>query len=310
MKSPNIIFMGTPEFSLPSMLSIHKKYGLKAVVTVPDKPKGRGQKVEFSPVKQEALKHNIPVLQPVTMKSSDFINQLKELKPDIIAVVAFRILPVEVFSLPSIATFNIHGSLLPKYRGAAPINWAIINGDTETGLTSFILNPSVDTGDIVLQEQIEIAPSAIASELFCTMADYSSDFALRTVDLLISDEYQGQKQDHSLATQAPKLFRDNTKINWESTAENVKNFIHGCAYNPGAWTVFNNNRFKIYRASIAETDIPTEKSGTFLISKKQFLVSALDKWVSLDEFQIQGKAITKSKDFINGYRGNPSGEFE
>jgi methionyl-tRNA formyltransferase len=176
--NPHIVFMGTPEFALPSMLAIHHKYGIKAVVTLPDKPAGRGQNLRPTAVKVAALQHNIPVLTPQSLKDPSFIQELQNLQPDIIIVVAFKILPKSVYNIASIGTFNIHGSLLPKYRGAAPIQWSLIHGDTETGLTTFLLNDTVDTGNILLQKKYSIPENTSYGELYQQLMTLSVPIAL------------------------------------------------------------------------------------------------------------------------------------
>lgn len=200
---PKIIFMGTPDFAVPSMMAIHEKFKLSAVVTTPDKPKGRGLKLGESDVKIAAKELDLPIFQPESLKDPEFIEKIKSLEPDIIVVVAFRILPREIYNLAKIASFNIHASLLPKYRGAAPINWALINGDTKTGLTTFVLNDKVDTGNIIKQETVEIFPNENLTELWNKLKNLTPAIALDTINFLLESKNEFLVQDESLATKAP-----------------------------------------------------------------------------------------------------------
>jgi len=305
---PNIIFMGTPEFAVPTLVKLHETLTVKAVVTVPDKPKGRGKKVLPSEVKVKAEELCIPILQPEKLKDENFINELEIYKPDIIVVLAFRILPEEVFSVSKMATFNIHASLLPKYRGAAPINWAIINGEKTTGLTSFILEKKVDTGNVLLQKAIDIPEGATAGDLHDLMMPEAAQMAVDTCNLLLSGEYQLIKQDDTLATPAPKIFPEFCIINWNQHAEIVKNFIHGLSPFPGAWTMWNGERLKILRVefSACGKGIP----GTFSINDNSMNVECDKGIIQLHEIQLPGKRPMKIQDFLRGYRGNSTGKFE
>ncbi|MFH1049568.1 MAG: methionyl-tRNA formyltransferase [bacterium] len=305
---PNIIFMGTPEFAVPTLVELHEVFGIKAVVTVPDKPQGRGKKVMPSDVKIKATELGIPVLQPEKLKDDSFINELKSFEPDIMVVLAFRILPEEVFTISKIATFNIHASLLPKYRGAAPINWAIINGEKTTGLTSFILEKKVDTGNILLQKAMDIPEGATAGDLHDLMMPKAAQMAVDTCNLLISSDYQLMVQDNSLATPAPKIFPEFCKINWNQHAENVRNFIHGLSPFQGAWTLWNGERLKILRVefSACGKGIP----GTFSINDNIMNVQCDKGIISLREIQLPGKRPMKIQDFLRGYRGRKEGILE
>ena len=251
MKSDkSIIFMGTPEFAVPTLEAIHKEFGVRAVVTVPDKPKGRGKKMLPSPVKLKALELGLPVLQPEKLKDESFYKELKQYNPDIMAVVAFRILPESIFEMANIGTFNIHGSLLPKYRGAAPINWAIINGDKESGLTSFLLKKIVDTGDMLLQNPVKIPEGSTAGDLHDMLMPVSAKLAVDTIKLLLDGDYQLMPQDNSKASPAPKIFREQCEINFAQHARDLRNYIHGVSPVPGAWTIWNGKRLKILRGGL------------------------------------------------------------
>lgn len=300
INNPNIIFMGTPEFSVPVLDLIHRDFGVKAVVTVPDKPMGRGMKVRYSAVKQAALDRNIPVLQPANLIDSDFINQLAELEPDIIVVIAFRILPPEVYKLAKIGAFNIHSSILPAYRGAAPINRAIINGEKRTGLTTFLLEDKVDTGNILLIDEFDIPDNFTAGDLHDYMMPRAADIGLKTCHLLLSGNYNPIKQDHLLASPAPKLFPEQAWIDWSNRAETVRNFIHGYSPFPGARTMFNEKMIKILRCEIANCHLDP---GEYIIDKNAFIVGCKDLSIKINELQLEGKKAVASKQFINGYRG-------
>jgi len=303
----NIIFMGTPDFSVPTLEEIHSKFGIRCVVTVPDKPQGRGLKLAFSPVKQKALELNIPILQPEKLKDEIFINQLKSYNPDIIVVVAFRILPQEVFSIPKIATFNIHASLLPKYRGAAPINHAIINGEKITGLTTFIIKEKVDTGNILLKKEIELYDGITAGELHDILMIEAPKIAIDTIELLLSGKYNALPQNEIEATPAPKIFRDFCKINWNNSAVNLRNFIHGLSPYPGAFTKICDNTVKILRVKISNHKL---EPSQFIITNNNLLIGSIDNALEILEIQPENKKVMNIKDFINGWRFEKSGKIE
>jgi methionyl-tRNA formyltransferase len=298
--------MGTPEFAVPSLEAIHSEFGISAVVTVPDKPQGRGQKVIPSPIKSKALKFNIPVLQPMKLKDEEFIEQIKSINPDIIVVIAFRILPKEVYTLAKIASFNIHGSLLPKYRGAAPINWAIIKGENKTGLTSFILKDTVDTGDILLIKEVEIEKSMNFGNLHDLLMPQAAELSIETINLLLSGHYSPKNQNDTESCPAPKLNKDNTKINWNNSSEDIINFVRGLSPHPTAWTTMNSNPLKIIEVNY----FPSVKlePGKFEITSKKFLIGTLNGSIECLRLQPQNKNAMNVADFINGYRGEKTGE--
>ena len=220
--------MGTPDFAVPSLeILLKNNFTVSAVVTTPDKPRGRGQQVSFTPVKEFALKHSITVLQPDSLKDPLFISQLTALQPDLFVIVAFRILPKEVYTIPEKGSFNLHASLLPKYRGAAPINWAIINGDNESGVTTFFLQDKVDTGNIILQSRVPIIGEMSAGELHDALSDIGSKAVLETVQLIESGNADAKQQDNTVASPAPKIFKETCRINWNQPMETVHNFIRG-----------------------------------------------------------------------------------
>ncbi len=305
---PSIVFMGTPEFGIPAMEKIHKEYGIKAVITAPDKPKGRGKKVLPPPVKIVAEQLGIPVLQPEKMKSPQFLEELRNLKPDIIVIIAFRILPEEVWGASKLGTFNIHASILPRYRGAAPINWAIINGEERTGLTSFLLAQKVDTGNIIMQHELNIPEGATAGDLHDIMMPIAADMALETCRILLEGNYKVYSQDHSKATPAPKIFQDFCRIKWTMHSKDLRNFIHGLSPSPGAWTMWGNKRLKILRTEF--TACGTGEPGTYLIKDGKLLIQANKGLISVLELQLQGKKDMKTSEFLAGYRGDTEGKFE
>jgi len=303
----NIIFMGTPDFAVPSLEALHHTFGVKAVVTNPDKPQGRGLKLIPTPVKSSALDLGIPLLQPESLKSEEFAQQIKELSPDIICVIAFKILPKSVYSLAKLGTFNVHGSLLPRYRGAAPIQWSIINGDKETGVTTFLLNDTVDTGNILLQKKCPISETMTFGDLYSEMMPLAADIAVTTCELLISGDVHSISQDNSLATPAPKIFREQCLIDWSNPVFKVKNFIHGVSPIPAAWTYFNKSKLKIYRCKTSELQLPV---GTYQIRNNSFFIGCSDGSCEILELQPEGKPKMSVRDFINGYRGEMNGLME
>ena len=297
--------MGTPEFAVPALSAIHSKYGISAVVTVPDKPKGRGLKLIPSPVKEKAFELEIPVFQPEKLKDEDFIQSIRVLEPDIIVVIAFRILPRELFTIPKLASFNIHGSLLPKYRGAAPINHAIINGETRSGLTSFILQDKVDTGNILLKKEVEISQEMTAGELHDLLMPQAAELSIETIELLLKGNYTPLIQDESLSSPAPKLNKDNTLINWKKPAQQIINFIRGLSPYPTAWTNMDDAPIKILKA--LKIDSNNLEPGKYSITKKQFLVGTSDIDISITYLQPPNKKSMPVSDFLNGYRGANEG---
>lgn len=300
----NIIFMGTPDFAVPSLEALHHKFGVKAVVTNPDKPQGRGLKLIPTPIKSAALGLGIPLLQPESLKSEEFAQQIEEVSPDIICVIAFKILPKSVYSLAKLGTFNVHGSLLPKYRGAAPIQWSIINGDKETGVTTFLLNDTVDTGNILLQKKCLISDTMTFGELYTEMMPLAADIAVETSELLMSGTFKPIPQDNSLASPAPKLFREQCLIDWNNPAMKVKNFIHGVSPIPAAWTYLNKSKLKIYRCKTSDFQVPL---GTYQIRSNSLFIGCSKNSCEILELQPEGKPKMNIRDFTNGYRGAMDG---
>src|SRR6187455_863869 len=241
MNQLRIIFMGTPEFAVPSLeILIQNKFNVVAVITAPDKPQGRGQKLTPSPVKECALRYNIPVLQPTNLKSPQFLEELKSYQANLQIVVAFRMLPEIVWAMPSLGTFNLHGSLLPQYRGAAPINWAIINGEKETGVTTFFLKHEIDTGSIIFKEREPIHEDDTVGTLYERLMVKGANLVVQTAKAVESGQANGKPQSaQPELKRAPKIFKETCEINWKQNAESVRNFVRGLSPYPAAWTVLD-----------------------------------------------------------------------
>lgn len=306
----DIVFMGTPEFAVSSLKILGDNgYNIKAVVTVPDKPKGRGLNVQESDIKKFAVQKEYKILQPSNLKDGSFINQLRELNADLFVVVAFRILPEEVYTMPRLGTFNLHASLLPKYRGAAPINWAIINGDKTTGVTTFFLDKSVDTGKIIEQKKIQISNDDTAGTLHDKLKDLGAETVLSTVKKIESGNVELIPQDNSKANKAPKIFKDDCRINWKELARDINNKVRGLSPYPAAWTLLNYKNVKIFKSKL--TEIPcTEKPGYIEISDNKILVNTSDKKLEILELQLEGKKRMSSGEFLRGYKKENLIKFE
>lgn len=299
-----IIYMGTPEFAVPSIeILIENKFNVVAVITAPDKPQGRGQKLVGSPVKEAALKHNIPVLQPTNLKSPEFIEELKSYNANLQIVVAFRMLPEIVWNMPAIGTFNLHGSLLPQYRGAAPINWAIINGEKETGITTFFLKHEIDTGSIVFQEKEPIKEEDNVGTLYDRLMMKGAQLVLKTVQAVESGNYSLQPQPEGVEIKhAPKIFKETCEINWNQSSEKVRNFIRGLSPYPAAWTVLNGKTFKIFACHRASSDNRhLIDAGQIATDNKNYLsIKTADGWIGIEELQPEGKKRMTIQDFFRG----------
>ncbi|MFA6455438.1 MAG: methionyl-tRNA formyltransferase [Bacteroidota bacterium] len=306
-----IVFMGTPDFAVPSLeILLKNNYTVAAVVTAPDKPRGRGQQVSFTPVKEFAVKHSIPVLQPASLKDPQFISELSALKADLFIVVAFRILPKDVYTIPLNGSFNLHASLLPKYRGAAPINWAIINGEHESGVTTFFLQDKVDTGNIIMQRRVLITDEMNAGELHDALSAIGATTVLETVRMIESGTAAPLKQDDSLASPAPKLFKENTRINWNQPSEKIHNFIRGLSPYPAAWTHHNQKMIKIFKTSPGQSSQRSDSSaGAVFVEGKQLFVKTADGVIQILELQQEGKKRLSTDEFLRGYTFNASERF-
>ncbi len=294
------VFFGTPEFSIPSLeILLKEKYQITAVVTAPDKPKGRGQQVVPSPVKRFAVDRNVRVLQPENLKDENFITELKKINPDLMVIVAFRILPSEIYTLPNKGAFNLHASLLPRYRGAAPINWAIINGEQETGVTTFFLEKHVDTGNIIIQARCPIGENETAGELHDKLAEIGAGVVLYTVRLIEQGKAATSPQDERFASRAPKLKKEMGRIDWTAPARNVHNLVRGLSPAPAAYTFLNDTLLKIYRTELV--DETTERTPGMIVRADEELHIAAGKGVvRILELQKEGKKRIDAASFLRG----------
>jgi methionyl-tRNA formyltransferase len=293
--------MGTPDFSIPSLkILIESKHNVLAVVTAPDKQRGRGQKISSTPVKEYAIKQKLPVLQPDRLKNnSSFVEELKKFDADLYVVVAFRILPPEVFEIPKFGSFNLHASFLPKYRGAAPIQWALINGEIETGLTTFKLAEKVDTGNIYLQVKIEIKPDDNLETLHDKLSAEGAKIVLDTVNLIESGDFILREQDNSPATPAPKITKEVAKINWNKPAYQIHNLVRGLSPVPGAYFEFESKLIKIYKTELVKRE--DLKPFEFHQSKKELIVGCGENALSILELQQEGKKRMMVEEFLRGF---------
>lgn len=297
-----IIYMGTPEFAVPSLdILVQHGFNVVAVITAPDKPRGRGLNLVPSPVKECALRHNLPVLQPANLKAPEFIEQLRALNANLQIVVAFRMLPEVVWSMPALGTFNLHASLLPQYRGAAPIHWAVINGEKETGITTFFLKHEIDTGSIIFQEKEPIHADDTVGMLYDRLMNKGAALVLKTVRAIAAGDYPAVPQDLSTpAKHAPKIFKETCEINWNQPAEAVRNFVRGLNPFPTAWTTLNGKIYKIHKASVADSGRQGE-TGQIDTDDKTFLrIRTTDGWVAIDELQPEGKKRMAVAEFFRG----------
>lgn len=311
MNSPRIIFMGTPEFAVASLDAlVVQGYNIVAVITAPDKPAGRGMKVTESAVKKYAVEKGIKLLQPLKLKDPGFLNELRSLNADLQIVVAFRMLPELVWNMPGLGTINLHGSLLPDYRGAAPINWALINGETETGVTTFRLKQEIDTGDILMQESFPIGEDETAGEVHDRMMNIGAALLVRTVKglaegSLVPMPQEKLKHEHHHSTRdAPKINTETCRINWSMPIEQVHNMVRGLNPFPGAFTTLNEKMLKVYRTK-KEKVIPEQTEGDLVTDGKSFLKFACSNgYIHLLEIQIEGKKKMEITEFLRGYRFN------
>lgn len=293
--------MGTPDFAIPSLkILVESKHEVIAVVTAADKQRGRGQRISFTPIKKFAADKNIPTLQPEKLKNNpQFVEDLKKYDADLYVVVAFRILPPEVFTIPQFGSFNLHGSYLPKYRGAAPIQWALINGETETGLTTFKLAEKVDTGNIYLQKKVEIFNEDSLGTLHDRLSEIGAQVVLETIDMIDGGNYKLSKQDDSLATPAPKITKETSLIDWNQPAIKVNNLVRGLSPIPCAHFVHTKKNIKIYRSEVVErTDLTP---GKFFQSKTELQVGCGEKALRILELQQEGKIRMGIEEFLRGF---------
>jgi methionyl-tRNA formyltransferase len=311
MKKLRIIFMGTPDFAVPSLKKLlDNGYDIGAVVTAPDKPAGRGMKISESDIKKFALSKNLKILQPEKLKNSEFIAELSSINADLQIVVAFRMLPEVVWNMPPMGTVNLHGSLLPQYRGAAPINWAIINGEKKTGVTTFKLKHEIDTGDILLQKEIEIRETETAGELYDRMKETGAELLLQTINNLVENKIKEMPQtnihsssgDSWTLHHAPKISTETCEINWGKNTNKIYNLIRGLSPYPAAFTFLKGKKLKIFRAEKEKTEV-IESPGEIVSDYKTFLkFVCYDGYISLKELQLEGKKKMEVEDFLRGWR--------
>ena len=307
MRDLRIVFMGTPDFAIATLEALHNsEYKIVGVITAPDRPAGRGRKLQRSPVKKYAIENRLPVLQPKNLKNGGFLKELEALNANLQIVVAFRMLPKVVWNMPEYGTFNLHASLLPNYRGAAPINWAIINGETKTGATTFFIDEKIDTGEIILQKEIRIGEKETAGELHDRLMSLGADLVLLTVDLIAKGNVTTQKQlvDDEIKP-AHKIFREDCEIDWGKPLDEIYDHIRGLSPYPTAWTTFNNGSekviLKIYRAS-KQKELHNLETGTVISEKREMKIAVKGGFVVLHELQFPGKKKMSVSDLLNGLK--------
>jgi methionyl-tRNA formyltransferase len=304
MKNLRIVFMGTPEFAVPSLdILVNNGFDVVAVVTAPDKAQGRGQQLQMSAVKQAALRHGLQILQPVNLKSPEFLNELRSVQANLQIVVAFRMLPESVWSMPAYGTFNLHASLLPQYRGAAPINWAVINGEKETGVTTFFLQQEIDTGSILFQDREPISPDDTAGSLYDRLMTKGAALVLKTTQAIANDSARALPQtEFAELKRAPKIFRETCEINWAQSSEQVRNFVRGLNPYPSAWTAINGKVFKVHSVTVDNKSTGRHGApGAFDSDNKSYICAATaDGGIRIDELQAEGKRKMKVEDFLKG----------
>ena len=306
MNKLKVVFFGTPDFARASLEAIHTSaHEVVGVVTVADKASGRGQKVHQSPVKTYAVEHDLPLFQPEKLRNEEFLSQIQSLNADIFVVVAFRMMPKVLFSMPRLGTFNLHASLLPDYRGAAPINYAVINGETKSGVTTFFINEKIDEGNILLQAETEISPEDNAGTLHDRLMEIGAKLVVETLDGLAEGKLieipQNQKENPKTAY---KIFKEDTKIDWEKEVEVIHNFIRGMSPYPAAFTVLEvggeQKILKIFKGKFQKIE-HSKENGAIEISKNEFKIYAKNGVYFPEELQLEGKKRMNLKDFLNGF---------
>jgi len=306
-KDLRIVYMGTPEFAVaPLRALVEGAFNVVAVMTMPDKPAGRGMKMQSSPVKVFAQEQNIPVLQPEKLKDETFLEELRSYNADLQIVVAFRMLPVVVWSMPPMGTFNLHASLLPQYRGAAPIHWAVMNGDAETGVSTFFLQQEIDTGDLLLQEKIAIGPDETTGIIHDKLMDLGAEVVCQTVDALLAGTVHPIPQTAGEVKLAPKLFKENTRIDWTRSSAELHNFIRGLSPFPAAWTEMHGKDgtvvgVKVFGATVEKSE-QIYKPGTLVVEEKKILkVAVSDGFIRLERLQLAGRKALNADEFLRGF---------
>ncbi|MBE9546866.1 MAG: methionyl-tRNA formyltransferase [Proteobacteria bacterium] len=304
---PTILFMGTPEFAVPSLEILAKNdYHIVGVVTRPNSPRGRGRKYAKPPVKIAAEEYNIPVIQPERVRDKEFLDTFRKLSPDMVALVAFgQILPKEIIDFPKMGCINVHPSLLPRYGGAAPINWTLIRGEETTGVTTILMDEGMDTGDILLQEKTAIEPGETFDKLHNRLSKMGADLLLETVEGITKGAVTRTPQDSTLATYAPPLTKEDGIINWQEGIKDILNLIRGLSPSPCAYTFIKGKKLKIFTAAGEEAHV-TETAGAIAAkTEKGLRVAAKDGYIYLEELQLEGKKRMSVHDFLRGYRLSP-----
>lgn len=306
-KDLKIVFFGTPEFAVESLDAIIKNdFNVVGVITMPDKIAGRGHKLYQSDVKRYAVEHDLNILQPEKLKAPDFLDSLKALNANLFIVIAFRMLPREVWQMPELGTFNLHASLLPKYRGAAPINRAVMNGDTETGVTTFFLKHEIDTGDMIMQRKIEIGAEDNVGDVHDKLMHLGAEMVVETVNAIVDGTLSTTPQPEGEFTPAPKIFKEDCKIDWNKDSRSIHNHVRGLSPYPAAWTVITEESGRPLECKIFETSLTNDscydcKVGTVKKEGKRMLVACNDKWLEIVSLQPAGKKRMEADSFLLGY---------
>lgn len=308
MRDLRIVFMGTPDFAATILQHlVENDYNVVGVITAADKPAGRGRKLNQSAVKKYALSQNLPILQPKNLKSEEFQEDLKKWNANLQVVVAFRMLPKSVWAMPEFGTFNLHASLLPEYRGAAPINWAIINGETKTGVTTFFIDDKIDTGEIILQSEVTIEEDEIVGELHDRLMHLGAKLVAETLDLIAKGDVTTTKQPKLEEKSAPKLFPHNCKIDWSKSLNDIYNHIRGLNPYPAAWTTIVNGEDELSAKIYGVSKEPSSHNldiGTIVTSKKELKVAVTDGYLNIHQIKISGKKLMDAQSLLNGYQFN------
>lgn len=295
-----IVFMGSAEFAIPSLEKLlNSHHEIIFAVSAPDKARGRGKKISFTPLKEFAIEKGLEVLTPINLKDEEFIQKLKKANADLFVIVAFRILPKEVLQIPQKGSINLHASLLPKYRGAAPIHWALINGEKETGVTTFFLDEKVDTGNIILQEKIKIEDDDNLGSLYEKLKILGSDVLLKTIEKIENGFYELTKQDNSLATPAPKITKELCKIDLKRTSVEIHNLVRGLSPHPSAILEYNGKSYKIIKTRL--TNFKSQNSETIVTTKKEIFLKTSDGYLEILELQPEGRKKMSAEEFLRGY---------
>lgn len=297
-----IVFFGTPDFAIPSLqIILNHGHEVAAVVTAPDKPRGRGKQVTFTPIKEFALAHSIKVLQPEELRDENFVKQVRELNADLFVVVAFRILPKEIFTMPNYGSFNLHGSLLPKFRGAAPIQWALLNGEKTTGVTTFALAEKVDTGNVYLKKEIPIEDEDDFGSLHDKLSLLGSEAVAETIKMIGSQKFKLLPQDNSLASPAPKITKELCAIDWKKDAGEIHNLVRGLSPFPAAFFVHQQKIYKVYKTKVVERNLAL---GVIQETPAELIFGCGKNSLSILEIQQEGKKRLKIDEFLRGHRFN------